>query len=149
MINSSFRRFLNPSRRALSSFFLLTSCLFFSTRVLYLAHLTNRIAILTSFWANQQIISATRIPELPVSRIFNLTRLELEVPLLRGVLEWSEIHPIVGEAEWEDDSESWEEIGGWGGIQLGVKYTFAKLSDSPSLFRERTPLNGEEKIKMV
>jgi len=62
--------------------------------------------------------------------MFNLTRLQLEVPILRGVLEWKDIHPIVSEARWDDQSETWGQIGGWGGLQTGVIFDFAKLSES-------------------
>lgn len=61
--------------------------------------------------------------------MFNLSRLQLEVPLLRGVLDWEDVHPG-SEAEWVTDSKDWPEIGGWGGLQKNVKFGFAKLSES-------------------
>ncbi|KAL7414037.1 hypothetical protein BDY24DRAFT_440955 [Mrakia frigida] len=104
----------------------LTNQVWSAINLLYLSYLTNRVAILPPFFANQQILSTTRISGLPVSGMFNLSRLQLEVPLLRGVLDWEDVHPG-SEAEWVTDSKDWPEIGGWGGLQKNVKFGFAKL----------------------
>lgn len=88
--------------------------------------MTGRVPILPPFHANNQL-SKTPIPDLPVSSMFDLARMNREMVNLRGVLEWEDIQTDKGVSE--------PEVGCWGGIRKNNALDFAKISESCSYFR--------------
>lgn len=104
----------------------LTNQVIAAINLIYLSVVTGRVPILPPFHANNQL-SKTPIPDLPVSLMFDLARMNREMVDLRGVLEWEDLQTDKGVPE--------PEVGCWGGMRKNNALEFAKISESFFSFR--------------
>ncbi|KAL7415156.1 hypothetical protein BDY24DRAFT_383901 [Mrakia frigida] len=106
----------------------LTNQVIAAINLIYLSVVTGRVPILPPFHANNQL-SKTPIPDLPVSLMFDLARMNREMVDLRGVLEWEDLQTDKGVPE--------PEVGCWGGMRKNNALEFAKIkvtwTDYPGL----------------